>query len=95
MTKAEKEHALLVNSRSRSQQLSLIHHRTYASAQTRLSFDKEDRGFTALAFSPCGKRLAAVATDNYHTVYVWDWRKKRKLSSSRGQMGDPPQVGPL
>jgi len=58
----------------------------------RLRFDKEDRGFTALAFSPCGKRLAAVATDNYHTVYVYDWRKQRKLSSSRGQMGDPPQV---
>jgi microtubule-associated protein-like 6 len=64
----------------------------YLSAQTRLTFDKEERGFTALAFSPCGKRLVAVATDNYHTVYVWDWRKKRKLHSSRGQMGDPPQV---
>ena len=30
--------------------------------------------------------------DNYHTVYVYDWRKSRELCSGRGQMGDPPQV---
>lgn len=45
-----------------------------------------------MAFNPSGTRLAFVAMDNYHTVYVYDWRKKRELSSGRGQMGDPPQV---
>ena len=64
-----------------------------ASEVTRLEFDKEARGFCALGFSPSGTRLAAVAMDNYHTVYVYDWRKKRELCSGRGQMGDPPQVG--
>ncbi|GAX82495.1 hypothetical protein CEUSTIGMA_g9922.t1 [Chlamydomonas eustigma] len=59
---------------------------------TRLKFDKEARGFCALGFNPSGTRLAAVAMDNYHSVYVYDWRKKRELSSGRGQMGDPPQV---
>ncbi|KAJ9506292.1 hypothetical protein QJQ45_013870, partial [Haematococcus lacustris] len=58
----------------------------------RLKFDKEARGITALAFSPTGTRLAAVATDNQHTVYVYDWRKARLLSSGKGQMGDPPQA---
>ena len=60
--------------------------------QVRLNFDKGDRGFTALAFSPDGKRLVAVATDNGHTVYVYDWRKQRQLFSMRGQLGEPPQV---
>ncbi len=31
--------------------------------------------------------------DNYHTVYIYDWRKKREICSGRGQMGDPPQAG--
>lgn len=58
----------------------------------RIKFQKEDRGIIALAFSPTGQRLVAVATDNQHTVYVYDWRKNRLLSSGKGQMGDPPQV---
>lgn len=58
----------------------------------RLPFDKDARGFCALAFSPTGTRLVAVAQDNYHSVYVYDWRKKRELFSGRGTMGDPPQV---
>ena len=53
---------------------------------------QDARGFCAMAFNPSGTRLAFVAMDNYHTVYVYDWRKKRELSSGRGQMGDPPQV---
>ncbi|GLC69071.1 hypothetical protein PLESTF_000783800 [Pleodorina starrii] len=58
----------------------------------RLSFMKEDRGFSALGFSHDGVHLAAVATDNAHTVYVYDWRRNRLESSGKGQMGDPPQV---
>ncbi|KAF5831718.1 WD40-repeat-containing domain protein [Dunaliella salina] len=58
----------------------------------RLRFDKDVRGFTALAFSPSGKHLVAVALDNYHTVSVFDWRNKKEVSSGRGQTGDPPQV---
>eukprot|EP00955_Chlamydomonas_euryale_P020725 219624-Chlamydomonas_euryale.AAC.1 len=53
---------------------------------------QEASGFCALAFGPSGTRLAAVATDTYHTVYVYDWRKRRELFSGRGNMGDPPQV---
>mmetsp|Transcript_34365 Transcript_34365/g.76299 ORF Transcript_34365/g.76299 Transcript_34365/m.76299 type:complete len:1172 (-) Transcript_34365:306-3821(-) len=63
-----------------------------ASEITRIQFDKDARGFCALAFSPSGTRLVAVAMDNYHTVYVYDWRKNRELCAGRGQMGDPPQV---
>jgi microtubule-associated protein-like 6 len=59
---------------------------------TKIQFDKDARGFCALAFNPSGTRLVAVAQDNYHSVYIYDWRKKRELSSGRGQMGDPPQV---
>ncbi|KXZ42689.1 hypothetical protein GPECTOR_124g489 [Gonium pectorale] len=58
----------------------------------RLDFRKEDRGFSALGFSPDGVFLTAVATDNAHTVYVYDWRRGRMVSSGRGQVGDPPQV---
>ncbi|GIL71076.1 hypothetical protein Vretimale_17844 [Volvox reticuliferus] len=58
----------------------------------RLSFRKEDRGFSALGFSPDGVYLAAVANDNSHTVYVYDWRRNRQDGAAKGQMGDPPQV---
>eukprot|EP00798_Chlamydomonas_sp_ICE-L_P030392 gene30392-35400_t len=61
-------------------------------AQSRQISSKEDAGFCALAFSPSGTRLACVAMDNYHSVYVYDWRKQRVLSNGRGQSGDPPQV---
>lgn len=54
--------------------------------------DKEDRGFSALGFSPDGVYLTAVANDNSHTVYVYDWRRSRLVDSGKGQMGDPPQV---
>ena len=53
---------------------------------------QDARGFCALAFSPSGTRLVAVTMDNYHSVYVYDWRKKREIFSGRGTMGDPPQV---
>jgi microtubule-associated protein-like 6 len=60
----------------------------------RLPHGKPDRGFWALGFSPDGVYLTAVATDNAHTVYVYDWRQQRLDGpSGRGQMGDPPQVG--
>ncbi|GFR42918.1 hypothetical protein Agub_g3918, partial [Astrephomene gubernaculifera] len=58
----------------------------------RLAHRKEDRGFSALGFSADGAHLAAVANDNAHTVYVYDWRRGRMEGSGRGQMGDPPQV---
>lgn len=58
----------------------------------RRDFKKEDRGFCALAFSPDGVFLTAVATDNSHTVYIIDWRRNKIDGSGKGQMGDPPQV---
>ncbi|KAG2422675.1 hypothetical protein HXX76_015839 [Chlamydomonas incerta] len=58
----------------------------------RRDFKKEDRGFCAMAFSPDGVYLTAVATDNSHTVYIIDWRRNKIDGSGKGQMGDPPQV---
>ena len=58
----------------------------------RLPFDKDARGILALGFSPDGTKLVAVASDNGHTVYIYDWRRTRVLCSGRGCMGDPPQV---
>lgn len=49
-------------------------------------------GIVALGFSPDGIHLTAVASDNAHTVYVYDWRRQRLVESGRGQNGDPPQV---
>lgn len=58
----------------------------------RIEFDKEARGIIALGFSADGTKLAAVGSDNYHTVYVYDWRRQKCKSSGRGAMGKPPQV---
>lgn len=60
---------------------------------TKIQLGKGDRGVLALGFSPDGTKLAAVVSDNAHTVYVFDWRTGAQLSSGRGCMGEPPQVG--
>lgn len=60
--------------------------------QVRLKFDKDARGIVALGFNATGTRLVAVAMDNQHSVYVYDWRKQRVVHTGKGQMGDPPQV---
>lgn len=49
-----------------------------------------NRGVTALAFSPDGTKLAAVCTDNYHTLYLWDWQRKQLLAERRTYQGTPP-----
>lgn len=59
----------------------------------KLQLDKEMRGIVALGFSPSGSLLAGVATDNSHTVSVWDWRNGwRLVGEGKGCMGEPPQV---
>jgi microtubule-associated protein-like 6 len=59
----------------------------------KLQLDKEMRGIVALGFSPDGSLLAGVATDNSHTVSVWDWRNGwRLMGEGKGCMGEPPQV---
>lgn len=48
----------------------------------------EDAVF-ALAFSnkrSQGEYLASVEDNEYHTVTVWDWKRKRKITSARGNM---------
>lgn len=49
-------------------------------------------GIIALGFSPDGIHLTAVASDNAHSVYVYDWRRGKLVESGRGHNGDPPQV---
>ena len=58
----------------------------------RIQFAKEDRGIICLAFSPTGKWLVCVASDNQHTVYIYDWKVDRQVCSGKGMMGEPPQV---
>ncbi|MEW5311518.1 MAG: hypothetical protein WDW38_003227 [Sanguina aurantia] len=71
---------------------SRVGHQAGGSELVRIQFEKEARGITAMAFSPDGTLLVAVATDNYHSLYIYDWRRQRVQGSGRGQMGDPPQV---
>jgi hypothetical protein len=60
--------------------------------KVRILLDKDARGVAALGFSASGGHLAVVTLDNQHTVVVYDWRRRRVLSTGKGQMGDPPQV---
>ena len=46
----------------------------------------------ALAFSPDGRFLVAVALDNVHSVMVFDWRCGTVISQGRGFAGEPPQA---
>jgi len=52
------------------------------------------RYVVALAFSPCGRRLAAVTGDNRHTIMILDWRTGAVISQGTGHNGQPPQVTP-
>eukprot|EP00892_Ulva_mutabilis_P007281 jgi/Ulvmu1/4925/UM203_0004.1 len=58
----------------------------------RIELEKDYRGIGALAFSPDGKLLVAVALDNVHSVIVFDWREGVAVSEARGFAGEPPQV---
>ncbi|KAK9828859.1 hypothetical protein WJX72_002429 [[Myrmecia] bisecta] len=58
-----------------------------------LYHEEGSRGITALAF--CGGKgrwLTTVATDNQHTVRVWDWSVGRVVAQGPGYQGAPPQV---
>jgi WD40 repeat protein len=58
----------------------------------KIELEKSYRGIGALAFSPDGQLLVAVALDNVHSVIVFDWRINQALSEGRGFAGQPPQV---
>eukprot|EP00873_Tetraselmis_striata_P042208 jgi/Tetstr1/462472/TSEL_007468.t1 len=53
-----------------------------------LEFPKADRGIVAVAFSPDGNKIATVAMDNSHTMYIWDiskgTKKKQRQLEDRG-----------
>ena len=52
-----------------------------------------DRSITiSLFLSLSFFRLVVVAMDTGHSVYIYDWRKKRQVGGGKGHMGDPPQV---
>lgn len=36
-----------------------------------------NRGITACCFSPDGTKLVCICTDNNHTMYIWDWKRKK------------------
>ena len=58
-----------------------------------LVFGQGSRGITAVAFSGGqGRYLTTVATDNQHTVRVWDWSVGRVVARGAGYTGAPPQV---
>lgn len=39
-----------------------------------------------------GELLTTVASDNAHTVNVWDWKSGRRIAEGAGHKGAPPQV---
>jgi WD40 repeat protein len=71
-----------------------------------LEFPKSDRGIVAVAFCPRGEKLATVAMDNSHTMYIWDISTRAKkqqrqledrgdaLATIKTMQGAPPTVRP-
>ena len=58
----------------------------------RLTHEGDERSIIAMAYSPDGRRLLTVTTDNNHTVHLWDLKSGRLLSVRKGKNGVPPQV---
>eukprot|EP00736_Rhodelphis_marinus_P002340 Rmarinus@m.17215 len=50
------------------------------------------RGIVCCCFSADGEYVVTVGMDNYHTVYVWNWKKGVVVAEGKGQNGTPPQV---
>eukprot|EP00879_Flechtneria_rotunda_P030506 GHRR01033144.1.p1 GENE.GHRR01033144.1~~GHRR01033144.1.p1 ORF type:complete len:307 (+),score=82.64 GHRR01033144.1:162-1082(+) len=50
------------------------------------------RGIQAICFSSSGGKLACIATDNSHSLFIWDWSRGRKLMERKTQPGAPPAV---
>ncbi|GAX81084.1 hypothetical protein CEUSTIGMA_g8518.t1 [Chlamydomonas eustigma] len=58
----------------------------------RISQGYGNRGITACCFSPDGSKLVCICMDNNHTMYIWDWKKKKALMSSNTFAGVPPST---
>ena len=58
----------------------------------RLALDRACRSVNVCQFSPDGKYLVAVGTDNSHTVHVFDWRRGELLATGNGYQADPCKV---
>jgi microtubule-associated protein-like 6 len=42
--------------------------------------------------SSSGSKLACIATDNSHSLFVWAWSKGQVLLERKSQPGAPPAV---
>lgn len=51
-----------------------------------------NRGVQAVAFSAGGSKLASIATDNSHTLFIWEWKTAQLLTERKSQAGTPPCV---
>ncbi|KAL6747740.1 WD40-repeat-containing domain protein [Haematococcus lacustris] len=51
-----------------------------------------NRGVQALAWAPSGLHLAAVCTDNSHTLYIWDWQRAQCVFEAKTMPGAPPST---
>eukprot|EP00899_Mesostigma_viride_P010144 jgi/Mesvir1/19130/Mv12869-RA.1 len=58
---------------------------------SRIYYD-DVRGMVALSFSRDGTKLAAVGTDNQHTIFIHEWATKKLIAECKGCNGEPPQV---
>lgn len=58
----------------------------------RIDYEEGMCAIVCAAFSPDGRYLAAVATDNNHTIFIHDWAKGNRVWTGRGAVGEPPQV---
>ncbi|GMH44987.1 hypothetical protein BSKO_12944 [Bryopsis sp. KO-2023] len=50
------------------------------------------RGIQACHFSMSGSKLATIATDNSHSIFIWDIQKREILLQRKTQPGAPPAV---
>lgn len=62
------------------------------SEMTRLHHGYGFRGIQCVHFSPTGSKLACIATDNNHSLFIWDLRKSQIVLQRKTQPGAPPAV---
>ena len=58
----------------------------------RLTLDRACRSVCVVQFSPDGRYLVAIGTDNSHTVHVFDWRTGDLLGTGKGYQAEPTKV---
>ena len=80
---ASGQNATIVNGRATAAYVCVWDTRDFKQS-FKLQLPVGSRACRAVAFSPCGHFVSAVADDDDHTISIWDWRAQKQVVQTHG-----------